>query len=188
MWIFVHTIIPHVTWAIIYYNLFNIGSLKNSLLLKTTWMLRIPFFLDILTHEGVDTTFPRNFGFQLHIDAHHIQQEWNPQLHHCKNFNTQNLYIVNITLSWLRYTVKGGRKKKKSLLKNSWPSRRQQCIFWGNILWLIHLNDMAVYGGLLQFLFIISYMMRMELLCILYSAKRSTLCGHLVCLWSSICT
>jgi len=32
-------------------------------------MLRIPVFLDILTLEGEDTTFPRNFGFQLHSDA-----------------------------------------------------------------------------------------------------------------------
>lgn len=32
-------------------------------------MLRIPFLLDILTPEDENTTFPRNFGFQLHSDA-----------------------------------------------------------------------------------------------------------------------
>ena len=78
------------------------------------------------------------------------------------SYITAKTSTLKICTSWishfLDYAIQWrGEEKKKSLLKNSWPSRRQQCIFWQNILWLIHLNDMAVYGGLLQFLFIISY-------------------------------
>jgi len=148
-------------------------------------MLRIPFFLDILTLEGEDITFPHNFWFQLHSDAHHIEQEWNPQLHCCKNFNTWNLYVTNITLSWLCNGVKG---KKKSVLKNSWHSRRQQCIFWEyTMINSFEWHSSWWWTSTIPFHYKL-YWWQWNYYAFFTVQKRSILCGHLVCLWSSICT
>jgi hypothetical protein len=90
-------------------------------------MLRIPFLLDILTHKDEDTTFPRNLGFQLHSDAATYSTRMESSATLLKK--PQHLIWISwiaITLSWSCYEVNG----TKSVLKNSWPSRRQQCVFW----------------------------------------------------------